>query len=195
MNKMFGLIQLADKNENFTNLEKKLSQLGFLTIQSPIIDTINIPLLIVYSEKTTNDFNCYSISDLSELDLDVYFPNKYPFCINPINEQILRSMFSPEFGDEAELKEFVSGLIVNFFKSVENDIVQVEKMLIDQDFDKMRKTFHRIKSTFGTFGLDHSKNLFAIWQKQESFSYNDLILFKMHYSVAKHALTNWIKLT
>jgi hypothetical protein len=193
MNKYFGTILIIGNKSNLINLSEALNKMGFNVFYESLPEEYKIPFLIIY-EKTqpNNDKNCVHYSEIPLNDLANFFLENYPFCINAINETMLRSIFSPDYGDETELMEFASGLISNFFKTIDTDLISLHQMLKDEDFEKMRRIFHRIKSTFGTFGLDHSKNLFAIWQKQESFSYNDLILLNMHVSVAKHSLMKWI---
>lgn len=174
MKKIYGYIDTADYPLNsqefcFSQFDKKKFYLATLKItQNP---------------NSPNEIDPLSFNSVENL---------FPFVLQPINLTVLNSMFSPDFGEPDELREFVSNLIKNFFISVDADLVSIEKMFKNQDFDSLRKTFHRLKSTFGTFGLEHSRNLFSIWQKQESFSYNDIELFKMHYSVAHDALTKWI---
>lgn len=193
MTKYFGTILLKGNEDKLNVLSIELKTLGFNVFNNKLPEEYNTPFITIYEDnKPSNDINLFNIQELTIDSLPLFLSTNYPFCVNPINETMIRSIFSPEYGDEKELMEFASGLILNFFKSVDVDIITLNKMLKDNDFEKMRKTFHRIKSTFGTFGLDHSKNLFAVWQKQDSFSYNDLILLNMHFSVAKHALMKWI---
>lgn len=75
--------------------------------------------------------------------------------------------FSGSFSDE--LLEFSVSLFEKFKNQTISDLVNIEEMITNKEsHDAISKEFHRLKSTFATFGFEFSRKLIEEKQKKSS---------------------------
>jgi signal transduction histidine kinase/DNA-binding response OmpR family regulator len=115
------------------------------------------------------------------------------FCNNVFDEDCLLTNFMITDKKDNESIKFINDLINQFYQTIETELTQVEKEILNNNVSFLNKKFHTYKSTFATFGLNKAKLLFSIWQKQESFNINDFYTFYWYFLMSKIVLNRWIE--
>lgn len=106
----------------------------------------------------------------------------------------LNDLLDPSFGEPEELFIFLENLINKFFTNFEKDLKSLEQMISHkEEHERVSKEFHRLKSTFATFGLEETRSFIEGLQKQsEEYTMNDLNQLKNYYFGNKNLLINYL---
>ena len=106
----------------------------------------------------------------------------------------LNDLLDPSFGEPDELFSFLENLVQKFFKNFEKDLISLEEMIKNkEDHLLISKEFHRLKSTFATFGLEATRAFIeGLQKKTEFYTINDLNQLKNYYFGNKSLLKNYL---
>ena len=92
-------------------------------------------------------------------------------------------------------ESFLKGLLEKFIENLLNrDLLIIEQHLESKEYYELGRLFHKLKSTFGTFGFSKTQNLLKEYQKLEKFSKKEYIVFRNHIKSDLIALEKWCKI-
>lgn len=166
----------------------------------------------VFSESKNNDLNCVidSKDGFYHYSLDDNIPenilNLNPY-ITTLKKEDLDSLKSKEeyinnFSEAdffktfcEDMLDFSKNLFEKFQSNTIKDLDNIEEMIKNNgDHDIISKEFHRLKSTFATFGFNHSRALIEKKQKQvDPYKEKDIYEVKSSFHRDLIAINNFYK--
>ena len=139
-------------------------------------------------ERCLNSGMDYFITKpIEDIPFNAMLMKLLPMSFDNLNHKSLEQYLNQPQG-----RDFLSSLIEKFVANLINkDLKIIRSLLNKKDFVPLAKTFHRLKSTFGTFGFIKTQNLLKEYQKLEKFSETEYIIFRNHLKSDIIALNKW----
>lgn len=132
--------------------------------------------------------NTLLLKPINDKQFKESFIELLPMCYNnmvAISMESMANTMSQEFLDNL-IEKFIDRLITEDFK-------HIEESLTNENHGDLTKRFHKLKSTFGSFGFIKTQELLKIYQEKEFFKYEDYFLFRSHVKSDIHSLMDWLK--
>jgi hypothetical protein len=132
--------------------------------------------------KTNPNIQVKTIEEINSLINDKDFTDNH-------NEELLYQSFGHDLIDMSK------ALFEKFTKQTINDFKNIKEMIHNNvDHEKVSREFHRLKSTFATFGLELSRSLIEKKQKQTTeYSEDDINEINFSFNKDLIAMDNFYK--
>lgn len=117
--------------------------------------------------------NCLLLKPINDDVFKKTFKNLLPMCFDNLHTTQLDT-----FKDN-DNSIFLSNLLQKFLNQLKSeDFMFLESCLDKQSWFEMAGRFHKLKSTFGTFGFNKTQDLLKELQEKETFVFEDYALFR-----------------